>query len=315
MAPISFSLGNAISHFTKTDGPKGFLWKFALAYALAACLLQVISVFLQWPVYEAYIGLFANGGGDFDGYVEDMENVSMASRLSGLLILPLAILLWILFEGANQRRYMRGEGFGLRIGADEGRLFVVGLIWMALFIAMYIGFAIMIAIPVAVGLAVGSDAAMLAVLLGIVLVLGYMVLTLWFSARLSAAAALTVRDRQIRFFESWRVTRGKGWTILGAWIVLGLIAMVVMMLFYLLMAGLGIGLLAAQLPGVMQGDASEGDIITAIANPMFWGPMLVIFLAFAVFQSTLMHIFSGPAALAARTDPAWMSQGMLGEFE
>ena len=315
MAPISFSLGNAISHFTKTDGPKGFLWKFALAYALAACLLQVISVFLQWPVYEAYIGLFANGGGDLDGYVEDMNNVSMATSLSGLLILPLGLLLWLLFEGANQRRYMRAAGFSLRLGADEGRLFIVGLIWMALFIAMYIGFAIVIAIPVAIGLTVGSDAAIFAFMLGFVLVLGYMVLSLWFSARLSAAAALTVRDRQIRFFESWRVTRGKGWTILGAWILLGLIAMVVMMLFYLLMAGLGIGLLAAQLPGVMQGDVSEGDIIAVMVRPMFWGPMLVIFLAFTVLQSTLMHVFSGPAALAARTDPEWMSQTMLGEFE
>ena len=128
-------------------------------------------------------------------------------------------------------------------------------------------------------------------------------------------SALTVRDRQIRFFESWRVTRGKGWTIVGSWSVLGLIAIVVLILFYLLLAALGIGLLSAQVPGLMDGDAAEGAIVGAVASPMFWAPMLVVVLAFSVAQSTLMHIFSGPAALAARTDPEWVSAGTIGEFD
>lgn len=314
MTPIEFNFGNAVGHFTKTDGPRGFLWKFALAYAALACLMQVFSVFLQWPIYEGYIQLFTSGG-DFDQYAEDMENMSMATTFAGLLTMPLGILLWVMFEGANQRRYMRGAGFGVRIGADEGRLLLVGLIWIALFIGMYIGFAIMIAIPVGVGLAMGPDAALLAVLLGIVLVLGYMLLVLWFSARLSAAAALTVRDKQIRFFESWRVTRGKGWTILGAWIVLGLIAMLVMVAFYLLLFALGAGILSAQVPDLLDGRTPDDEIMAAVMSPVFWGPMLVLVLGFAVAQSMLMHIFSGPAALAARTDPEWISEGTLGEFE
>ena len=41
MTPIEFNFGNAVGHFTKTDGPRGFLWKFALAYAALACLMQV----------------------------------------------------------------------------------------------------------------------------------------------------------------------------------------------------------------------------------------------------------------------------------
>ena len=313
MTPIQFTFGNAVTHFSKTGGPAGFLWKFALAYALLACVVQAISVFLQWPVYEAYIQMFA--GGDIDQYTEDLENISVASSLSGLLVMPLGILLWVVFEGANQRRYMRGEGFRLRVGADEARLLLVGLIWIALFIGMYIGFALTLVIPVAIGFATAPDGVVLAVLLGIVLMLGFLVLAFWFSARLSAAAALTVRDRQIRFFESWRVTRGKGWTIAGAWIVLGLIAISVLVLFYLLLAALGIGLLSAQVPGLMDGDASEGEIFRAIASPMFWLPMLAVVIVFTIAQSTLMHIFSGPAALAARTDPEWISAGMLGEFD
>ncbi|WP_273186519.1 hypothetical protein [Hyphomonas adhaerens] len=314
MNTVQFSFGNAVTHFTKTGGPAGFLWKFALAYAVLACLVQAVSIILQWPIYEAYVQMFA-GGGDLDRYAEDLENISVGTSLSGLLVMPLGILLWVAFEGANQRRYMRGDGFGLRISADEGRLLLVGLIWIALFIGMYIGFAVTLLIPVLAGLAIGSDGIGLAVLLGIVLMLGYILLVLWLSARLSAAAALTVRDRQIRFFESWRVTRGKGWTIVGSWSVLGLIAIVVLILFYLLLAALGIGLLSAQVPGLMDGDAAEGAIVGAVASPMFWAPMLVVVLAFSVAQSTLMHIFSGPAALAARTDPEWVSAGTIGEFD
>ena len=314
MNPIQFNFGNAVTHFTKTGGPAGFLWKFALAYAVFACLVQAISVFLQWPVYEAYVQLFTSGG-DFDRYAEDLENVSVASSLGGLLIMPLGVLLWIVFEGANQRRYMRGEGFGLRISGDEGRLLIVGLIWIALFIGMYVGLALTIVIPVVAGFALAPDGVILAVLLGVLLMVGYVVLILWLSARLSAAAALTVRDRQIRFFESWRVTRGKGWTILGSWIVLGLIAFVVLILFYMLLAALGFGLLSAQVPGLMDGGASEDEIFGAIASPMFWLPMLAVVVVFTIAQSTLMHIFSGPAALAARTDPEWISAGMLGEFD
>ncbi|WP_321488781.1 hypothetical protein [uncultured Hyphomonas sp.] len=314
MNPLPFSFGNAVTHFTKTGGPAGFLWKFALAYAAMACLVQAVSVMLQWPVYEAYIQLFTGDGG-FERYAEDMEDVSVASSLSGLLVMPLGILLWVMFEAANQRRYMRGDGFGLRIGADEGRLLIVGLIWIALFIGMYLGFAVTVAIPVAAGFLFAPDGVVLAILLGVVMMIGYMMFVLWLSARLSAAAALTVRDRQIRFFESWRVTRGKGWTIVGSWIVLGLIAMFVLILFYLLLAALGIGLLSAQLPGVMDGGASEDEIIGAIISPMFWLPMLAVVLAFTIAQSTLMHIFSGPAALAARTDPDWISAGMVGEFD
>lgn len=314
MSPLPFSFGNAVTHFTKTGGPAGFLWKFALAYAVMACLVQAVSVVLQWPVYEAYIQLFTGDGG-FEQYAEEMENVSVASSLSGLLVMPLGILLWVMFEAANQRRYMRGDGFGLRIGADEGRLLIVGLIWIALFMGMYLGFAVTFAIPVAAGFLFAPDGVILAVLLGVLMMIGYMLFVFWLSARLSAAAALTVRDRQIRFFESWRVTRGKGWTIVGSWIVLGLIAMFVLILFYLLLAALGIGLLSAQVPGVMDGGASEDEILGAIISPMFWLPMLAVVLAFTIAQSTLMHIFSGPAALAARTDPEWISAGMVGEFD
>lgn len=313
MSPIPFSFGNAISHYTKTGGPGGFLWKFALAYALLTCVMQAASVWLQWPIYEIYLRMITDSG-DMDSHMEDLNSVSPMTSLRGLLVMPLGILAWMVFEGANQRRYMRGDGFRLRIGADEGRLLVVGLIWFAFFIAIYIGFAISIIIPIATAMTLGADGAWISALLGFAIILGYFLLVLWLAARFSAAAALTVRDRQIRFFESWRITKGKGWTILGAWIVLMLIMLFVYALLYVVAAALGWGLISAQVPGFNDGSHDQSEIVAAVASPAFLAPMLGMIFVFMLVQAVFQHVFSGPAALAARTDPAWSGTDLAGEF-
>jgi hypothetical protein len=53
MNALEFSFGNAVGHFQKTGGPKGFLWKFALTYALFAIIVQGLSLYLMAPIYAA----------------------------------------------------------------------------------------------------------------------------------------------------------------------------------------------------------------------------------------------------------------------
>ena len=313
MSRIPFSFGNAISHYSKTGGPGGFLWKFALAYAVVTCVLQAVSIWLQWPLYEVYLRMITDSGGDFEAYADEIGRVSGTTSLRALLIMPVGLLVWMMFEAANQRRYMRAEGFSLRLGGDEWRLLVIGIIWVVTLFVMYFGFAFTIVIPVALGLALGSKGATIALLLGIVLVTVYLIFMLWAVARLSAASALTVRDRRIRFFESWKVTKGKGWTILGTWIVLGLIAMVAGIVFYLIAAAVGFGLVAAQVPDFTD-DAAGAAIMSALASPAFWGPMLLVAFVYIMLGAMFMHIYSGPAALAARTDSDW-SGDVAGEFQ
>ena len=42
--------------------------------------------------------------------------------------------------------------------------------------------------------------------------------------------------------------------------------------------------------------------------------MLGVVFVFLMVQAMFQHIFSGPAALAARTDPAWAGTDLVGEF-
>lgn len=42
--------------------------------------------------------------------------------------------------------------------------------------------------------------------------------------------------------------------------------------------------------------------------PGFWVPVALIFLLLVGVQAVAQHIFGGPAALAAKTDPDWAGQ-------
>jgi hypothetical protein len=308
MNPVSFDFGNAVMHFRKTGGPKGFLFRFGATYVLLYVLLSAVSLWLQWPMYGAM----------FDPAVMD-DPVAMEAAMMGhmgrmmlgyVVLLPLGLAFWMVFEGANQRRYMRAEDFRLRIGADEWRLLLVGLIWFGLFIGLYIGGIVAVLVPMSIAAATGTgEGAMIGGVLAFVLAIAYMIFVFWLCARFSPAAALTVRDRKIQFGEAWRVTRGKAWTIVGSWIVLALIMSAVFFVFYLIFV---VAIIASLMP-MMSGMETEDPtaVFRALLSPgvLIPGALLVVVLVF--LQACGMHIYSGPAALAARTDPEWTDHQVI----
>lgn len=296
-----FNFGNAVTHFLHTGGPRGFILKFVLIYAVLGVLLQGISAWLQWPVYEIYLRVFADGG-DIYPYMDEINRASMQSNLIAVLLMPFSLLLWIVFEGASQRRYMRSEPFRLAIGADEGRLAIVALIWIALMIGAYIGLFIILAIFIGIGaLAFGGWGGAILAIVGVIA--GFCVM-LWFFARLSPAAAMTIRDRQIRFFEAWRVTRGKGGVLFTTYLVLLLGMMVVTLVGYAAIFGAGF---LAMMPAIREG---RSDDLSALAtNPLFLISAGAVSLALFGLYALFVHVFGGPAALAAKTDPEWNGEG------
>ncbi|MBY9066804.1 hypothetical protein K1X12_07820 [Hyphomonas sp. WL0036] len=296
-----FTFGGAMSHFQNTGGPKGFLLKFALVYAVIGVATQALALWLQWPVYEIYIRAFTEGEGDISLYMDELAAVSMRSNLMGILMLPVSALVWAMFEAASQRRYMRSARFRLTVGADEGRLLVVALIWVAFVIAAYFAFAIGVLIPAVIGGVVFGAAG--AVIFGIVAAIAALGTLLWLVARFSPAAALTVRDRHIRFFEAWNVTRGKGWTLFGCYLLMIVISLVSVLIFYGVLFAAGIAVL-----GQLDGTAPE-EMTRALVTPQIIVPAALAGFVAICFQAALMHIFGGPAALAAKRDPAWAGEG------
>lgn len=299
---LEFNFGNAFMHFARTGAPRGFTWKYLLSYVLVAATLM-LGFF--WLMSDFYISLFAN--------IDDPLAAEQALQgqfgqivLAYLLMIPIGGLFWAMFEAAFQRRYMRGDTFKLRIGGDELRLLVVGLLWMVLIILMYILFAVItIGFGARLAITSSSSASIGFVAIGI----GCLFAAFWIfvSVRLAAASALTVRDGKIRFASSWGVTSGRFWPMLGAYLVM-LVASVVIYLLLIFVFGIVMGVALATDPAFAEasqlGVEPDPDIMAALfTKPGVLVSLALGYLPVILFQAWFGYVWAGPAALAARTDP------------
>ena len=297
MSADTLDLKGAATHFLHTEGPRGFLLRFALVYGVFALILQALSLWTQAPIYEIYVRAFAENDGDFTPYMDELSAVSAQANLGSLIMLPISLALWAVFEAASQRRYIRAEGFRLALGADEGRLAIVGLIWFALQIAGNLGLLLAAIIPgLIVGLVAGAIAGF--VIGGIVVLAGFVV-ALWLFARLSAASALTVRDNQIRFFESWQLTKGHGWRIAGSYFLLFAAFLLLSLIVYGILIVVAFALLAPAIDSSAGGETANA-VLSVMGGPGFWAPVSILMFLVLMMQSVFSHALGGPAALIVR---------------
>ena len=310
MRDIPFSFGNGLNHFRNTGGPKGFVWKFALSYAAVMMVMQVCSMWLQWPLYETYGRVFTEGEGNIAQYTDEIQSASMRANLASLLMIPIWLGMWAVFEAAQQRRFMRGEGFKLQFGADEGRLLLVGLIWGGMMFAAYIALIVMMIVPVIILAVIGTSGsgAIIAVILVSLFALIGLGGFIWLVAKMSAASALTIRDETLRFFESFRVTRGKTGVLFGTIALQFLVILIASLIFYGVLFALGYGAVGDIVADIRDGSATADDMLAVLRSPGFLGAFAVLGFVWLAIYAVLAHIFAGPPALAAKTDPTWVGQ-------
>jgi hypothetical protein len=99
---------------------------------------------------------------------------------------------------------------------------------LVLIILFYIGFAIaavlVALIAASAGAVAGAGGAAAVGIVGILLVVGAFV---WLEVRLSLAFPLTLLRRKIIIGESWRLSRGRFWTLFGAYLAIFVIIVVI----------------------------------------------------------------------------------------
>lgn len=287
-----------------------FPWFFGLAYAgvfsvvIAAIGFAAAGDFIAWAQ-----GMEAIGNEEDPDLVFDQLFSSMVPLLPWYALSTLAFwVVWAMFETASQRRYVRGEGFSLGFGADEARMMVVGLLWTLFSVLIW-------AIPFGLifgGMWAAIDAASQGLTedevgqrivaptfaaMGLMLLL--MPLFVFLATRLAPCFALTVRAREIRFFDAWNVSRGRFWPILGAYLILSvagsLLAQVVGGIVQL-------GMMPAFM-AMVQDAETGGDVTAHMLSPAFLIPVGLYVFVLMFLQGVLQHVVGGPAAFAVRHDP------------
>jgi hypothetical protein len=192
----------------------------------------------------------------------------------------------------------------LRIGGDELRLMllsvIMGLVFAGLTIALMIP---MVLVGVAVGVAglshgePGAGAMIGVVLVVMVSYLALLAGLVFFAVRLSLAGVMTFAERRLRVFESWRLTKGRFWKLLGCY----LLVILLMIPVYLVMLTIYGGVTFA----FMGGDA--GRTISELARPDFssvaayFTPARTLYLVLASGLGAVLNaVMYAPAAVVYR---------------
>jgi hypothetical protein len=267
----------------------GVLLGATLAYVAIAAVIYGAFVWLNWRAVLDYIEWtvsMSRAGGEVDPndpFASVMPPASVMSLIGWyFLLIVVAYLLLAAYEAACLRWMIRGETrglFGLALDADTLRVYLTYWLWFLLFLAAYM-VTIMVAFGLIAGAAVSAqgnpDALGPAGLVAFLIVLGFLLLLIFFGVRFAPAAATSIALRRFAFFDAWTVSKGRFWALLGAFVLLWLMYFVGVIVF----AGVAVFAMGAGLIGVAQTGAepaSPEEAFALLSSPGVWVPLALIY--------------------------------------
>lgn len=194
-----------------------------------------------------------------------------------------------------------GDRFAyLRLGMDELRLIGLGVVFViAALVAEIVAVLAVLLVAGLVGAVAGRGGA--AVVVGL-LALGLIGAAIWVQVRLSLAGALTVLRGRIVIGDAWRATRGRFWTLLGAYLLLFLAFLAVTIVLTALLNPHLMSAYASQnMAAIQAASAEQLERQTAGLSAALIGQMIVG----SVMGVVLGAVAGGAVATAAlESDPA-----------
>lgn len=213
--------------------------------------------------------------------------------LSWLIPVSLAVSAMLMAAVARAVLNPRAGGFGyLRLGMDELRVFVVTLVLGILLFCAWMALAVLVGVLGGIAGASGANWMWLLVVLG---GLAGVAAIIWIAVRLSLAVPMTVAENRFAFFDSFSLTRGRFWSLLG----MAVIAFVMVLVISLLSWVVTLPLSMMVGTDVWAGGSSDPEAIAAaldVTNP--W--VILSALAEAVIYAMTVGVMYAPFAAAYR---------------
>ncbi|WP_447909990.1 hypothetical protein [Brevundimonas bullata] len=202
--------------------------KALLAWALAYGVFFTLFFLVAAPHLVTVMSLVTALEGNSNPSIEEIQPLMQAYGAMFAWGMPLAILFGAVLNTAIARSVIRPDDkqFGyLRVGKAELRVLAVNLI-----VAVITGLAAMVVfavVSVIAAIAITVPALWLVVVL---LSLAGLALIIWLTVRLSLAVPITFAEGRIAVKESFAMTRGVFWPMLGMAIIAWIMALLVALL-------------------------------------------------------------------------------------
>lgn len=279
-----YNFGDAITRAFKLPGGISFLLRVSIS---AGLLLLIVYAVFGRGLFTGFFDLMTTtvelerSGADESEAVAAMISAMFSMMGTMFIIWLFSWVVMVSAETALHKNVFYGTDkgiFPLRFGVPELRVwlanFVVGLITYGIYFVGYIVFILFFALA-AIG---GQSHAALGVIFGI---LAFLAMFAWMGAivfawvRLSPAAALSVRDDEVRTLEGWHVSKTRFWHMLGSYIVVAFV-----------------GSFAMYVPMMMGFAVLSGPIMKLAGNPALESedPSVVMQQMEAVFSEPLVIV-------------------------
>lgn len=279
---------------------------WAIALALALMVPAVLCFLALGPEFQKLIQLaMAQRGGDPSP--EAMQQMMRAQ--SGMTALNLLFWLWssfvkAVFCAAVFRAVLtpgQSAWAYLRVGSREMWLTLLLLVEQVLaMIAIFVLVLLVVVLTAIVAVGGGEGGHMAAIVTACVGSLVAFGVVLWVALRLSMAAPMTFVDNQFRLFESWSLTKGHGWRLLGVAVLI----VVFILGLEILVGGVVIGLVLAG--GSLAALHDQGAVEAFMARPPLellrdlWPWLAGLGTIAALFGAVVQTLFYAPWAVIHR---------------
>jgi hypothetical protein len=210
--------------------------------------------------------------------------------------LLLSLLVVSVFLNAIYRAVLRPKEEGLRhlkLGRDEVRTAWAVVVYGAIFVGLTFVVTLAIGLLAVVFQTMGPVAAGLG---GLVLTFGGAFVFIYVWVRLSIALPLTLMRRRMSFRESWRLTQGKFWRLLGMNVLTFALTAVVMAVMFTVSFLLALAVSGGDIHAAVSAMKQEDRSIAGYLNPLMLSYLLVS-AALSAVKNTLLY---APAAAACK---------------